>query len=168
MFLSEQDIRIFAMVFWLRNRPSTKYVRNQSNGGGLSKMYTGAYRSRGKGVSGLMCTQALTLTLFMFLSYGVLFYLQKFKRRMTLQKRRRYNFSLRNVIMRCCNDVVFATSSDVSIATIWQLQRDVGQPRRNDVVKLCLMENKCRQRNCIIIKNPLYSEIIVQLIEFFQ
>ena len=43
----------------------------------------------------------------------------------TLQKQRRCNVSLRNVIMRHCNNVVFATSSDISIATIWQLHSDV-------------------------------------------
>ena len=44
LYISEYDIRIL-FVFWLRNRPS--------------KMYTGAYR--GRGVSRLMCTYALTL-----------------------------------------------------------------------------------------------------------
>ena len=39
-------------------------------------MFTDAYR--GRGVSRLMCTCALTLSLFMFLFYGVLFYLKKF------------------------------------------------------------------------------------------
>ena len=41
-----------------------------------SKMCTGAYRERG--VSRLMCTYTLTPSLFMFLSYGVLCYLQNF------------------------------------------------------------------------------------------
>ena len=36
-------------------------------------MFTDAYR--GREVSRFMCTYALTLSLFMFLSYGVLFYL---------------------------------------------------------------------------------------------
>ena len=39
-------------------------------------MFTDAYR--GRGVSRFMCTYALTLSLFMFMSYGVLLYLQKF------------------------------------------------------------------------------------------
>ena len=52
-------------------------------------------------------------------------YLQ-WKCQTTLQKRRRCNVTLRDVIMRRCKDVVFVTSSDVSIATIWQLQSDVG------------------------------------------
>ena len=43
--------------------------------------------------------------------------------------------------MRHCNDVVFATSCDVSIATIQQHQSDVGQGRCNDVVTFCLMDN---------------------------
>ena len=34
------------------------------------------------------------------------------KHRTTLQKRRHCNASLRNVIMRCCNHFIFATSSD--------------------------------------------------------
>ena len=43
-FFREYDIGIFLFVFWLRNRPSIKYVRNW---GESSKMYTGAYRERG-------------------------------------------------------------------------------------------------------------------------
>ena len=68
-------------VFWLTNRPSIKYIRNQENGGGgerggrSSKMFTGAYR--GRGARRLMCSYALTPFLFMFSAYGV-FYLQKF------------------------------------------------------------------------------------------
>ena len=61
----------FLFVFWLRNRPSIKYVRNKGIGGGSSKMCTGAYR--GRGVSRLMCKYALTLSPFMFLPYTVLF-----------------------------------------------------------------------------------------------
>ena len=53
------------------------YVRTQLGGGGeggvSSKMCTGAYR--GRGISRLVCTYALTLSLFMFLFCGVLFYL---------------------------------------------------------------------------------------------
>ena len=70
LYFSEYDIRMFLFVFWLRNRPSIKYVRNQGNGEGSSKMFTDAYR--GRGVSRFMCTYALTLSLFMFLSYRVL------------------------------------------------------------------------------------------------
>ena len=72
-YFSEYNIRMFLFVFWLKNRPSIKYVRNKGNGGRSSKMCTGAYRRRE--VSRLMCTSALTLSIFMFLSYGVLFYL---------------------------------------------------------------------------------------------
>ena len=36
--------------------------------------------------------------------------------------------------MRRCNNNVFAMSSDVSIATTWQLQSDVGEQRPNEVV----------------------------------
>ena len=61
---------MFLFVFWLRGRPSIKYLSNWGNEGGSSKMCPGAYR--GKEVSRLMCTYTLTL---MFLSYGVLFYL---------------------------------------------------------------------------------------------
>ena len=39
-------------------------------------MCTGAYRERG--LSRFMCTYALTPSLFMFLSYGLLFYLREF------------------------------------------------------------------------------------------
>ena len=45
-------------------------------GEGHPKMFTGAYR--GTRVSHLMCTDALALSLFMFLSHGVLFNLKKF------------------------------------------------------------------------------------------
>ena len=64
------------ICLWLRNRSSIKYVRNYGNGEGSFKMLTDGYR--GRGVSPFMCTYALTLSLFMFLSCGVLFYLQKF------------------------------------------------------------------------------------------
>ena len=47
LYFSEYSIRIFLFVFWLRNRLTNKYVRNQGNGRGLSKMCTGAYRERG-------------------------------------------------------------------------------------------------------------------------
>ena len=33
LYFSEYDIRMFLYVFWLRNRPSIKYVRNWENGG---------------------------------------------------------------------------------------------------------------------------------------
>ena len=72
---SKYDIRMFLFVSQLRNRPSINNVRNQGNGGGSPKMFTDAYR--GRGVSPFMCTYALTLSLFMFLSYDVWFYLQK-------------------------------------------------------------------------------------------
>ena len=55
---------------WEIGHPLSMYVTRGMEG---SKMCTGAYR--GRGVSRLMCTYALTLSLFMFLSYGVLFYL---------------------------------------------------------------------------------------------
>ena len=48
---------------------------------------------------------------------GVITWL-RLKRQTTLQNRRRYNFSLRRLFMRRCNDVVFATSSNVSIVTM--------------------------------------------------
>ena len=55
---------MFLFVFWLRKRPSINYVSNWGNGGGgSSKMCTGVYR--GRGVLRLMCTYALTLSLFM-------------------------------------------------------------------------------------------------------
>ena len=55
---------------WEIGHPLSMYV---TRGMKWSKMCTGAYR--GRGVSRLMCTYALALSLFMFLSYGVLFYL---------------------------------------------------------------------------------------------
>ena len=48
------------------------YVTREMKGES-SKMFTDAHRRRG--VSRFMCTYALTISLFMFLSYGVLFYL---------------------------------------------------------------------------------------------
>ena len=50
------DVRIFLFVFWLRNRPSMKYICNYENKGGSSKMFTDA--NRGRGVSRFMCTYA--------------------------------------------------------------------------------------------------------------
>ena len=60
---------------------------------------------------------------------------------MTLQKRRRCNVLLRRLLIRCCNDAVFATSSDISIATLWRRQSNVGQRCRNNFVttSLCLL-----------------------------
>ena len=58
LYFSEYDIRVLLFVFWLRNRPSIKYVSNWRNGRGSSKMCRGAYR--GRGLSRLMCTYALT------------------------------------------------------------------------------------------------------------
>ena len=73
-------------------------------------MCTGAYR--GRGVSRLMCTYALTLSLFMFLSYGVLFYLQKFNLTF-IQKgcfcQKWLFFS--NEINFCCRKISFFTLS---------------------------------------------------------
>ena len=37
LYFSEYDIPMFLFVFWLRNRPSIKYVRRQGNGGGHPK-----------------------------------------------------------------------------------------------------------------------------------
>ena len=48
---------MFLFVFSLRNRPSIRYICNWGNGGG-----SGAYR--GRGVSRVMCTYALTLVSF--------------------------------------------------------------------------------------------------------
>ena len=53
LYFSEYDIRMFLFIFWLRGRPPIKYSRNWGNEGGSSRMKY----------------------LFMFLSYGVLFYL---------------------------------------------------------------------------------------------
>ena len=76
-YFSECDIRMFLFVLCLRNRLSITYVRNYGNGGGSSKICTGpAYR--GRGVSPLMCTYTLTLSLFMFclmMSLFCLYYL---------------------------------------------------------------------------------------------
>ena len=47
LYFSEYDIRMLLFIFWLRNRPSIKYVPNWENGGGSFKMFTGAYRVRG-------------------------------------------------------------------------------------------------------------------------
>ena len=46
LYFSECDIRMLLFVFWLRNRPSSKCVCNWGNGGGSSKMCTGAYTGR--------------------------------------------------------------------------------------------------------------------------
>ena len=66
-----QWIRYSNVVFYFRNMPSIKYVRNSRNGGGSTKMCIGAYRR--SGVSRLICTYALTDNYsFHVLSLGVL------------------------------------------------------------------------------------------------
>ena len=71
-YFSDYDTQML-FVFWLR--PFITFVLNWESGeGGVSsKMCTGAYR--GRGISRLLCTYALTISLFTFLFYGVLFYL---------------------------------------------------------------------------------------------
>ena len=61
LYFSEYDIRMLLFVFWLRKRPSIKYVRNWGNGEGSSKMFTGAYRERGveKLVIRYLCTKSM-------------------------------------------------------------------------------------------------------------
>ena len=63
-------------VFWLRKEISIKYVRNLWRDGGLPKC---VQLRIGGGILRLMCTYALTLSLFMslaaFLFYSALFYL---------------------------------------------------------------------------------------------
>ena len=85
------NIRMSLYVFWLRNGPSIKHVLNWwSDGEGLSKMRTAAYK--GKVVPLLMCTYALTLSLFMFLAIhlfcSALFYLYLQKFNLTFIKKR--------------------------------------------------------------------------------
>ena len=70
------------IIFWLRKGPLMKYLRNWQlvGDGGIPQ---NAYRCvQGEGKSCLMCMYALTPSFFMFLvtflSYSVLFYLQKF------------------------------------------------------------------------------------------
>ena len=67
LYFSEYDVGMLLFVFWLRNRPSIKYVRNWRNGGGSSKMCTGANRGEGYHAS-FLPTHLQTITLFMFLS----------------------------------------------------------------------------------------------------
>ena len=61
LYFSEYDIRMLLFVFWLRKRPSIKYVRNWGNGEGSSKIFTGAYRERGveKLVIRYLCTKSM-------------------------------------------------------------------------------------------------------------
>ena len=58
-------IRISLYVFWLRKRPSVKYVRNCRRWGVIQNAYSCV---QGKVVSRLMCTCAFALSLFTFLS----------------------------------------------------------------------------------------------------
>ena len=46
--------------------------------------------------------------------------------------------SLWRLLIRCCNNVIFATSSDVSIATTWRSQNGVRLRRRNNVLTTSL------------------------------
>ena len=41
LYFSAYDIRMYLFVFWLRNRPSIKYARNEVNGGEEGFMCTG-------------------------------------------------------------------------------------------------------------------------------
>ena len=75
---------LFPMFFWLRKGPSIKYVRNWW---GIGEIIQNTYSCvQGEGVSRLVCTYVLTplhshlffMFLAAFLSYSVLFYLQKF------------------------------------------------------------------------------------------
>ena len=77
-------------------------------------MFTDAYR--GRGVSHLAYTYALT-SLFMFLSYGVLFYLQKFNltfipKGLVCQKWLFFS----NEINFCCNEITFSQFSKPKLA----------------------------------------------------
>ena len=56
LYFSEYDIRMFLFVFWLRNRPSFKYVRSKGNGGGSFKVFIDKYM--GRGISRVMCMYA--------------------------------------------------------------------------------------------------------------
>ena len=71
---SKYDIRMFIFAFRLRNRLSLSTYATERMEGDSSKMCAGAYRGRGVSPH-LECTYALTLSLFMFLWYGALFYL---------------------------------------------------------------------------------------------
>ena len=71
LYFSEYDIRMFLFAFWLRNRPFITYLRNRGNGGMSSKMCTGMYN--GREVSRLICTYTLTLSLFIFSLYSVVY-----------------------------------------------------------------------------------------------
>ena len=106
LYFSEYDIRMVLFVFWLRVRPSIKYLNNWGNEAGSSEMCTGGYG--GRRVSRLMCTYALTLSLFILLSYGVLFYVRKFNL-IFIQKlcvcQKCLFFS--NKIKSCCHEIRF-------------------------------------------------------------
>ena len=47
-YFSEYGIGMFLFVFWLRNRPSIKYVHNWGTGGRSLKICTGTYKKRGR------------------------------------------------------------------------------------------------------------------------
>ena len=84
--------------------------------------------------------------------------------------------------MRRCNDVVFATSFDVSITTIWQRQSDIGQRRRNYVLTTSLrllghhgqqvspiQQNMCStqqyRQSSVSLQSPLTSPVSHQYIQ---
>ena len=78
LYFNEYDIRKFLFVFWLRNRSFIKYLRNWGNGrSGRShkKVYRCLHGERG--ITSHVCVRTYTIS-FIFLPYGVLFYLKKF------------------------------------------------------------------------------------------
>ena len=82
LHFSEYDIQNFYMIFWQRKGTSIKYVRTWQlvEDGKITQNVDNFVQ--GQRMSCLMCTNALTLSLFVFLaaflSYSVLFCLQKF------------------------------------------------------------------------------------------
>ena len=76
LYFSEYDIRMFLFVFWLRKRhPLTMYVTRGMEGDHPKCLQM---RTGGEGITLHVYVRALTLSLFIFLSYDVLFYLLKF------------------------------------------------------------------------------------------
>ena len=100
-------MRMFECLFVKKCcRSFIKYVRNQGNGEGSFKMCTGAYSERG--ILPHDITYSTTLFLLMFLSYRVLFYLQKFNLTFILKGSvcQKWLF-FSNEINFCCNEISF-------------------------------------------------------------
>ena len=109
---------MYLYVFWLRKRPSIKYVRNFWGDGGSSKIHTDAYR--GGGATSCMM-YALRISLYIFLAAfflcSVLVYLWKFNLTFILK-----NVSVRKSCFTLKRSISVVMKYDFSLKTIFVIK----------------------------------------------